>query len=312
MNGYNREGFDVNGNPRGEGQSEDLSKGDKCYSDSDCPEEYVCVNKNCVSPMDDTYKKFGDTVANGEIDRKNRNQDQQLIDQSLMAGRDSKTNLSERVRELFDQVSQHKDKTGGTGVSPPPAKPPKPPKFKCKSNEDCWKKYGSNQYFCNKKNSKCIKCDKGFHGKKDGTAECCRDEPIPGTGGKTKSPEKFPKSYTGTILITLPGCSSRQPMTVVLEDHAMGPKNLLMYKYNLVATYGFSITYDKTKGIGNVKAKKLIKHYGYHYSGGRIDILTLGVRGHYTDTKLDGEGGYKKSGVNGNYTVKYRVSLNRQ
>jgi len=251
-------------------------------------------------------------VVNGEIDRKNRLEDQQMIDQILIAGRDSKTNLSERVREIFDQVSQHKDKTGGTEVISPPAKPPTTSKYKCKSNQDCWTKYGSNQYYCDKGKGKCIKCPSGSHGKKDGKAECCRDEPIPGTGGKTKSPDKFPKSYTGTILITLPGCSSSQPMTVVLEDHAMGPKNLLMYKYNLVATYGFSITYDKTKGIGTVKAKKLIQHYGYHQSDGKISILTLGVRGQYTDTKLDGEGGSNMSGAYGNYTVKYRVSLNRQ
>ena len=216
------------------------------------------------------------------------------------------------MREIFDQVSRHKDKNGGTGVIPPPAKPPKPPKFKCKSNKDCWSHHKSNQYYCNKGKGKCIKCPSGSHGKKDGKAECCRDEPIPGTGGKTNSPDKFPKTYTGTILITLPGCSSSQPMTVVLEDHAMGPKNLLMYKYNLVATYGFSITYDKTKGIGTVEAKKLIKHYGYHQSDGKISILTLGVRGQYTDTKLDGEGGSNMSGAYGNYTVKYRVSLNRQ
>ena len=101
-------------------------------------------------------------------------------------------------------------------------------------------------------------------------------------------------------------------MTVSLEDHTVGPQNLSTYKYNLVANYGFTIKYDQEKKIGSVEAKKLTPNYGYHYSDGRISIMPLGLKGHYTDTKLDGEGGYKKSGVYGNYNVKYQVSLTRQ
>ena len=135
--------------------------------------------------MDDTYKNFGDKVVNGEIDRKNRHQDQQLIDQSLiMAGRDSQTNLGERVREIFEQIRKHKDGTEDTEVIPPPDKPPTTPKFKCKSNQDCWDYHKSNQYYCNKGTGECIKCPNGSHGKKDDTAECCRDEPIPGPAEK--------------------------------------------------------------------------------------------------------------------------------
>jgi hypothetical protein len=151
-----------------------------------------------------------------------------------------------------------------------------------------------------------------MHGQKDGSAECCSDEPSPANGGKTTETTAFPKTYSGTILITLPGCSSNQPMTVSLEDHTVGPKNLAIYKYNLIANYGFSIKYDKEKGTGSVEAKKSTPHYGYHYEDGRISIMPLGLKGNYADTKLEGTGEYKRSGVYGNYSVKYQVSLTRQ
>lgn len=220
---------------------------------------------------------------------------------------DMHTSLVESTKQKHKDSSTESSKKTKPGVKVPPKKD-----FKCKSNQDCWTNYGSNQYYCNKKKGKCIKCPDHWHGKKDGTAECCRDEPSSGTGGETTSQDKFPKKYSGTILITLPGCSSSQPMTVSLEDHTVGPKNLSIYKYNLVANYGFTIKYDKEKKIGSVEARKLTPNYGYHHSAGRIDILTLGVKGHYTDTKLDGEGEYKRGGVYGNYTVKYQVSLTRQ
>ena len=184
--------------------------------------------------------------------------------------------------------------------------------FKCKSNQDCWDHYSSAQYYCNKGTGKCIECPEGSHGNKDGSAECCKDEPSPATPPKTEDVTKFPKIYSGTIKITLPGCSSNQPITVNLEDHTVGPKNLETYKYNLVANYGFSIKYDKEKGVGSVEAGKITPHYGYHYSNGTVSILTLGLKGNYTDKKLDGEGGYKRSGVYGDYSVKYQVSLSRQ
>jgi hypothetical protein len=316
INGYNREGYDVNGNPRGEGQSEDhnkkISKGVKCSDDTDCQEGYVCVNSSCVPPTDTNYAKFGDRIASAERDRNKRKQDSLWNDQIGVSKRDSKTTLHKRVREIFEQIRKHKDGTDDTSTRPPPPRTPKPPKFKCKSNQDCWNHHKSNQYYCNKKNSKCIKCPDGMHGKKDGSAECCSDQPSSGTGGKKSVPGKFPIKYGGTILVTLPGCSSSQPMTVSLEDHTVGPKNLAIYKYNLVANYGFSIKYDKKKGTGSVEAKKLTPHYGYHYSDGRISIMPLGLKGNFTDSKLDGTGGYKKSGVYGNYSVKYQVSLTRQ
>ena len=216
------------------------------------------------------------------------------------------------MREIFEKIRKHTDGTDDKPTSPPRSKTTKPPKFKCKSNQDCWTKYKSDQYYCDKGKGKCIKCPDNMHGKKDGSPECCSDEPSSGTGGKKSVPDKFTKRYSGTIVVTLPGCSSNQPITVSLEDHTVGPENLAIYKYNLVANYGFSIKYDKEKGTGSVEAKESTPHYGYHYSDGRISIMPLGLKGNYTDTKLDGTGGYKKSGVYGNYSVEYQVSLTRQ
>jgi len=87
----------------------------------------------------------------------------------------SKTEEHEESSTKPSKKTKKPDKTGDTTVSPPPVKPPATPKFKCKSNKDCWTKYGSNQYYCNKGNGKCIKCSPGYHGKKDGTAACCKD-----------------------------------------------------------------------------------------------------------------------------------------
>lgn len=87
----------------------------------------------------------------------------------------SKTEEHDESSSKPSKKTKKHDKIGDTSVSPPPVKPPTTPEFKCKSNQDCWTKYGSNQYYCNKKKGKCIKCPNGSHGKKDGTAACCKD-----------------------------------------------------------------------------------------------------------------------------------------
>jgi len=82
--------------------------------------------------------------------------------------------------EALDQLQQweqsgdgdrRRPDTPGGGDERQPGTTP----FRCRANNDCWRKYNSNQYYCNKKNGKCIKCPPGSHGRKDGTAACCRD-----------------------------------------------------------------------------------------------------------------------------------------
>jgi hypothetical protein len=65
------------------------------------------------------------------------------------------------------------DKTKWTFTVNCPSKPPPTPKFKCKSNQDCWDHHKECNWFCKKKTGKCIKCKKSEHGKRDGTEDCC-------------------------------------------------------------------------------------------------------------------------------------------
>jgi RHS repeat-associated protein len=83
---------------------------------------------------------------------------------------DMQTSLVESTKQKHKDSSTKSSKKTKPGVKVRPGKD-----FKCKSNQDCWTKYGNNQYYCNKKNGKCIKCSPGYHGKKDGTAACCKD-----------------------------------------------------------------------------------------------------------------------------------------
>jgi hypothetical protein len=54
-----------------------------------------------------------------------------------------------------------------------PTKPPTTPKFKCKSNKDCWDHHKECNWYCKKKTGECIPCRKNEHGKRDGTEACC-------------------------------------------------------------------------------------------------------------------------------------------
>jgi hypothetical protein len=51
-------------------------------------------------------------------------------------------------------------------------KQPDKSEFECNSNESCWNKHGSDQYYCDIGKAECIKCPSGEHGYKDGTPGC--------------------------------------------------------------------------------------------------------------------------------------------
>lgn len=106
-------------------------------------------------------EKLGVKVEQGTNTKKLR---QALIDAKKKEKRQTKK----------DDISSS---TGDTVVSPPTTIPPTTPDFKCKSNQNCWDHHKSNQYYCNMKKGECIKCAPGYHGKKDGSPECCKDKP---------------------------------------------------------------------------------------------------------------------------------------
>ena len=107
---------------------------------------------------------------------------QQHIDYGPKPDR-SGSDLSKKLEDMQTSLveskkKKHKDSSPKSSKKTKPGNKVRPGKdFKCQSNQDCWTKYGSNQYYCNKGKGKCIKCPNGMHGKKDGTAECCSDEP---------------------------------------------------------------------------------------------------------------------------------------
>jgi|GEM_PF-6848227 len=68
-----------------------------------------------------------------------------------------------------------------TPVAPTPVKTPvvQEPQSSvdsdCRSNRDCWEKYGSNRYYYSPSLERCIGCPPGCHGRKDGRPACCCD-----------------------------------------------------------------------------------------------------------------------------------------
>jgi RHS repeat-associated protein len=69
----------------------------------------------------------------------------------------------------------HKGGGSGGGKSPCPGGncgPPKTAQFKCKTNSECWGKYGSSGYYCNRGSGQCVRCPSGQHGRKDGYPAC--------------------------------------------------------------------------------------------------------------------------------------------
>ena len=136
----------------------------------------------------------------------------------------------------------------------------------------------------------------------------------PTAGGKPPAEEEFklPAHYRGTLSIDIPGNSSSvHPVTLVLENKTVGPQNLKKYGYNLIVTYGFRVVFDKKKKVWVAEKRPAVKHYGYHRKDKSVSILTLGMKGYYTNIELNGKGEYKISGKMGNYIVKYQLNLKR-
>ena len=165
-----------------------------------------------------------------------------------------------------------------TGGSQPP---PQTTTFKCKTNSDCWSKYGSNQYYCNKKNGKCVKCPPGQHGRKDGAAACCKDS----SKGSTTTIRR--SSTTTRATTTRPSTTTRRTTTVRPSE-----KPTKVTFPDSSGRYKIQVHFPQGDGKKCRKAKKKRGSRSYEY----IEILLPGVpkgqhhRAEKVSVKVSGKG----------------------
>lgn len=83
----------------------------RCDSRGRCApgKPYRDTTTGMKSPFDSSFQNFMGTLGEREERRNQGIQESEAFDQTLLAGRDSTTNISERVEDLFEKVTEHTD-----------------------------------------------------------------------------------------------------------------------------------------------------------------------------------------------------------